>query len=925
MPKQIVEVKEFDGLFLQANSFSDVPDGGLEQAENVVISNDKKIEKKRGSYEYYDPGGNTAIANFLYQDRLIGVETDSIGYFTDTGSSPNITGNRTTNSGVSVSVNAADKSKSAQASDNLYMTTENGVVKLESFDGRVLTAGVPPALDLRGQFITGNVISNGNEVNYRIVFGRRDDDDVLYLGAPSDIFNINNTTGSSKDVELEFSIPEEIDSTTENWFYQVYRSSQGSGTQPLNFKLTNEKTLTSSQLTRGKVIHVDSTTDSFLGAELYTNPNSREGESQANTRPPFCRDIALYKEHMIYADCESRHLRRIDIIDSSVISVGDTIEIRQDGNTYTFIAEDGHSNRTFDASSVSGTGTITVNTSSAHGFSTGYKVFISNISGTGNEGLYTITVTGATSFTYSDPGSTPTALKYEGREDGSGNYLFYLDLTSGVPIQERETAIGLVRAINRNSPPFYARYISTPTGVPGQVRVQEIGFTGSFEMRAVGSTAGEAFEPNLPSTFDGSVLSTNDALPNGFFSSKIQESEAVPTVNFFRVSSKSARLQRVIALRDSLIIIKEDGVYRMTGDSVTTFTITALDNTIFCLAPESVAVLNNQIIFLSNQGFVLVTESSVEIISRRIEDVITPILGNSALASETNATTYESSRLYLCSTLEPDTNTASTVYAYNIITNAWTTWTNTFDHGIVGPNDRLYLLESDNIIRRERKDQTRIDYTNQNYSVTINSVSADLLSANVTLPGGVIPEAGDVIVKNDVFTRVTSAEADGVTYNLTFDQETNLEAGDVETLYSKYVSKIKFTPLHGGMVGRMKRYSSFQMHMGSDDVSKIDITFSGSYFGGSDVINWSRSNVLSGGSTQGWGNQPWGFFAWGEEDGIKIIPGTRPATIVRVNVPQFQARNTYIQAVLEHVQAGERINLQAIDYGIRSYGERTTR
>ena len=930
MPLLTPEVKNFEGLYLQANSFSQVPDGGLEIAKNVVISNDRKILKRRGFYQYYDPSTDTPVSLFNYQDRLMLVNTDSIGYFTDTGANPNETGTKTALSGVTVATNQTDKSRSGQFNSNLYFTTENGVLKIETFDGTILESGVAPALDLRGKFISGSAISSTSAVGYRLVYGRRDANDRLYLGAPSDFLVLDNSGGTSQDVELEFSIPSELTSTAQGWFWQLYRSSQvtSGSTPPLDYKLIKEQKLTTAEIARGVVYYTDSIADLFLGAELYTNPNSREGETQANAKAPKCKDITVYKNHVIYGNTVSRHLLYLDIVDPDQIANGDHIEFQIGSNQYKFVANtdatnEPAANQTVAASSVSGTGTITI-TYNNHNFANGYEVYISNVTGTVPEGLYTISGVTTNTFDISSSGNSASALDFEGRTDGT-DPIFWVDRTSSAAVKLRNTAVHLAKAVNRDdNTPIYGRYISLPTGVPGKASFQAEGFGDAIEIKASSSGVGSAFDPTLPTTYDDSVLSSNDDLPHGFYSSKISEPEAVPTTNFFTAGSRIKQIQRVVALRDSLIILKEDGIFRVTGDTVSSFTITTLDNTVFCIAPDSVAVINNQIVFLSNQGFCLVTESSVQIISRKIEDVITPRLGISTLSAETNAVADESERIYLVSTLEPNGSTASIVYCYNTLTDAWTTWDNTFDNGVVGPGDTLFLVESDEIIRKERKKQTRLDYSAQNYEITVNSVSSDLLSANITTTGGLIPEVGDIILKNDVFTRLDSVSVSGANYDVTFDNATNLVATDTENLYSRYESLIKFAPFHAGKISMMKHFSQIQLHLGSLEITRIDLNFTGNYFGGSDTVEWSRVNVLAG-SSSGWGYEPWGFFTWGLTDGIDLITGSQPATIVRTYIPRFQARNTFIQPVLKHVQAGEKLNLQAIGYTLRPYGERVSK
>jgi hypothetical protein len=75
----------------------------------------------------------------------------------------------------------------------------------------------------------------------------------------------------------------------------------------------------------------------------------------------------------------------------------------------------------------------------------------------------------------------------------------------------------------------------------------------------------------------------------------------------------------------------------------------------------------------------------------------------------------------------------------------------------------------------------------------------------------------------------------------------------------------------------------------------------------------------------GWGFEPWGFFPWGLADGIDIQYLTQPALIVRLYVPLFQQRNTFIQPYLVHRQGGESLDIQAMSWAMRAYAERVSK
>ena len=981
------EIRKFSGLYLQQNSFN-VPDGALEQADNIIISKDDKISKRRGLYQYAAPVANCkTLVN--YQSEMVAINDTSVGYYTDIGSSPNETGTFTAAGGVAVDV--GDYSRTIEANNNLYFTSNDGVLKLEQYDSDVFSAGIAPGLDLRGKFLKANgIFTYDSQVAYRIVFGRKDSNDNLLLGSPSDILLLANNTvvgsaytsagavvtvtsvghalvtgmavvvssasaatldgtwtitvltadtyqftasgapapatgtltyGTTRTPRLEFSIPEEIDSSTIGYFFQVYRTSQsnsGSSTPTPDFKLIDERKLTSAEISANLAYYEDVIPDILLGAELYTNPNSREGELQANERPPYAEDLEFYKGHAIYAGVTTRQYFDLDVIDTSKLASGAYVEIKIGAVTRRYVSRSGVGNTTTTATSISGTGTVTI-TYNSHGLLTGDTVYLSRITGSIPEGEYTVSNALANTFDITSVGNTATDLDFAGVKDATNYYIFSVDTTSNASVKLRDTARGLVRAINKD--PFslvYAHYISLITDIPGKMRVQAKGFTGQIQLAAQNSTVGEGFSPTLTATFTDNASAADDN-PHIFFMSKLYEFEAVPLVNYFPVGAKNKAIMRVKALRDSIIILKEDGVFRATGDFVYNMTITPLDTTVWCIAEDSVRVINNQVVFLSNQGVCLVTESAVQIISREIEDVIQPILGKSTLAAMTHSVAYESERIYLLSTLKPTSSSATVVYVYNILNQSWTNWDTTFINGFVDNSDKLHLITESNKIIRERKLQTRVDYCGQNYGITVNTVSSDNLQANITVSGGYTPIAGDVIVKNDVFSRIISVSVSGGTFDVVFVRRSNILAADTLQIYAKYDATIKLAPFHAGQVGMGKQFSQMQIHTRNYAITALDISFAGYAFGGSKNVTW-----LSEDTGDGWGNEPWGFFGWGQAEAVNLAIYTKPAPVIRVYVPIYQQRNTFLQPILSHSQAGESLEIQAMTFAVRPYQERVS-
>lgn len=313
------------------------------------------------------------------------------------------------------------------------------------------------------------------------------------------------------------------------------------------------------------------------------------------------------------------------------------------------------------------------------------------------------------------------------------------------------TARNLVNCINANVNPLlsvniYAFYTSGFNDLPGQIELQNSGYPGNDTPFYVTSSNGAAFSPVLPSS-GTSFGSSDDVTPNGIYVSKVGQPEAVPVVNLIFVGGGDQPIIRILPLRDRVIVLKTDGVFVITGSTPSTLSITLLDTTIICIAPESARLLNNSVYCMTQQGVVSITESGVTIQSRAIEGDLLSL----TIPSYTHfqfacyATSYESERLYILGM--PTTTTdawATQCFCYNWITNAWTHWSVDMAAGIVNPfNNQLYLSRpttNRNFVYQERKNYNYSDYMDDTYSVTITGVDATglivSLSALPTPPFG---------------------------------------------------------------------------------------------------------------------------------------------------------------------------------------------
>jgi hypothetical protein len=584
------------------------------------------------------------------------------------------------------------------------------------------------------------------------------------------------------------SIPSEILST--DYLYQVYRTtgSATAQTEPLDdFRLVAEQNLTSTDVANGFLTYTDDLPQLLLEGQpfLYTNSN-QEGILQANTRPPRAEDITVFKGYAFYANTVQYHILSLTTVDPSLITSGDTLTIADGTNTETYLFLGNAANEAIGNESVTKTVTVAAGvatiTSNNHGFVSGDVIRVTAATGSPAipTGEYTLTAsTTANNIVFAVPSGATGTATFEGLRRGTQRIVKRVVTTGSTTVSQAIffTASYLVKAINRNAVSIvFAQYTSEVTAPPGSIallakNLQQAAYAVTCSSA---SAIGAAFEPRLP-TSGTSVQSESDIGPNRLYIGKLNEPEAVPLFNIRDVGSRASPILRVAALRDSVIILKDDGIYRLNGDSTNNFTVTALDNTVFVKATDSVVVLNNSVYCLSNQGVVQITDSAVRIVSRIIEPLLTAILGQD-LEDNTSAVGYESERLYLLSVKRPNTlsSVADVTYCYNYLTEAWTSWTGAnkvFFNALLRPSDdKLYFIPTlaQNKIVQERKQQNLVDYSGQEYcapvvKAIIGAVTTDAGSdvVNVTTLVAHGLQSGQLVTVSRPSSTITAAFSGG--------------------------------------------------------------------------------------------------------------------------------------------------------------------
>lgn len=284
-----------------------------------------------------------------------------------------------------------------------------------------------------------------------------------------------------------------------------------------------------------------------------------------------------------------------------------------------------------------------------------------------------------------------------------------------------------------------------------------------------------------------SVTSQNEVKLNRVYYSKLSQPEAVPASNYFNVGAEDKAILRIFPLRDSLFVFKEDGLYRISGDSAP-FQLNLFDSSFNVTAPDSVTVINNVIFGWTNQGIQSLTEGGAQVVSRSIDNQILK-LGSVNYTNFKTATWglgYESDNSYIVFTVsEFDDTVATKAYRFSTLTQSWTTYDKTDTCGVINStDDKMYLGAGDtNFIEQERKVFDRTDYADRELSAVLDNqflISPLIMKLN-SVTGYSI---GDVVTQNqsittfDFNTLLTKLDGDAGVNDSTFLSELELLTGD---------------------------------------------------------------------------------------------------------------------------------------------------
>lgn len=486
--------------------------------------------------------------------------------------------------------------------------------------------------------------------------------------------------------------------------------------------------------------------------------------------------------------------------------------------------------------------------------------------------------------------------------------------TGGDPASDiLQTKQSLIHVLNRYAQTLVYAYDVTndgtsTTSLPGDFYIQEQGIGGG--VFGVSSSRSTCWTPALTTSPTANVSLAGGSLGQGYCS-KFQQPEAVPIANTINVGNPNFEWLRCLPLRNSVIILKQDGLFQLTGTTFP-FSVTILDTGTILTAPESCAVMNNQVFAYTNQGVVAIAETGPGIISRPIENILQPISSYTfpTFPQLTFGTAYQTDRKYLMSTISAigDTTSATIQYVYDTITESWTTYEYPVAVNDIqeSPDDhRLYVASDDTaypFMFQERKSFTRTDFADIELPMVITAVSGTNItvssSANATVGWSLVQfSAGSsTSIKN---ISVITAIPDGTHLTVADVLSWNTTGALTTAVEQPIPVAVRYCPITGtgqstgapGNPGNIKMFKEVQFFFQNINFSSVNVSFASDFTG-----TTTRIPLIPVSAGSAWGQFAWGQGFWGGIDPFAV-------SSVRTYIPLAARRAHWLNLSLSLSQA----------------------
>jgi hypothetical protein len=726
---------QLSGLHITQNKFSSVPPGSLDIADNIVIQYPSVGQSRNGFEKYLDaPGVVQALTR--YEGVLHGSINNTL-YREASGSLVAYSGNITAPTGT--------RTRFLNSNQALYFTTEEGVKKIFTTGGSIRPAGVPRALDGEATVVVNKTFGSGdvNTTDNRVVIT----DHRYMTGVKVQVSNPGTLPGgivAATDYFLR-----KVDDNNVS-FYPTLADAQantniinitsaGSGTNTIEVQASPFLGAGKSVAYRVLYGYRDANEYLFRGApsgrELAKNTGSVESSVTLKFQIPagiLAGDfVQIYRTVQFDASPNDELFLVTEIpITAAMITAGEFFY--WDILPEALLSEALYTNATQQ-------GILSANDEPPvcgdMDFYKGFHLYA-------NTRRKEQTITQFVTVPELDQTITIGAEVYTAKNAQNIGSKHFLRGTGGTAQENiRSTAISLVRVINRGSSSYYAAYLSigSPEGIILiYARTYAIlPFYLTTTSSSLNPVPPAASVPPAPPT---GILSDGERRPNRVCISKMQQPDAVPVSQFIEVGKQDTAVERVVALRDSIFVFKQEGIFRIVGDTFETMRVSVFDLSQQIIAPESAKVVDNSIFLMTNSSIIAVSDNGISPVGMPIEEPVLQSSKNANFRSLTFGIGDEVEKRYFL--FYPTTSglaQSDVGLCYSLLTGAWTRWTTPRNCGYA--EDRLFFGGADvfgDHIYRERKSYSTEDFYDDSFDADLLGI--DQITGIMTFDSSEIAE-----------------------------------------------------------------------------------------------------------------------------------------------------------------------------------------
>jgi hypothetical protein len=671
------------GLHLDPNAY-ELPPGALRVADNVHFRRHGVAEPRHGFDSGTVPGASGRFLKTILwgTQRIMATDAPQLRRVL---TSP---GEVLDENGQSITWDDPSKIQRAFAANNLYITSATGVRRMDSPTATVAPlAGVPGPGAVHVELQTsGGWLANDEAVAYRALLMREVNGRQL-RSAPSGRYGVISD-GAARLPVVRIPLPDDAAAGDHLELYRTrtFASASTAFDSGDEMRMAASRVVAAADITAGYMEIEDHTSnDNALGAALYTNA-TQQGILQGNYRPPKADDVALHQRMLFYGRTFRPHSV---VVEASADAALDTMGSFSPSGDFT-----------------NGSPTVT-NVNSFMGLAVGQTVSET----WPDEGTL---IPSGTTIVALDPGASTVTMSANATASVTTQIFvaydwisvdgqkYWISLATHDParrifIATKQDGVFIAHAMgsfagvfSENPPPgrdMYAEYIGDAQR-PGAVRITATDGTG-FAIRA---TKGTDWQPELAHD-DDLLESQAEDRPHRLYFSKPDEPEAVPLGNWVEIGAETKPILRLIPLRDSLLVFKTDGIFRVTGRTPRQLAVDPLNVDARLVHRDAVAVLDDRVVAWTTMGIVVISDIAVTRIDTPIQNGLRSITTEMHRALELNENPNVRGAWVAVNVLDgeimvgaPQAATSGRtqhIWVYNTRTDAWSRLIPPADAGII--------------------------------------------------------------------------------------------------------------------------------------------------------------------------------------------------------------------------------------------------